>query len=209
MKFKYTQTIRYMIPELKEFIENKSGNSRAYAQQRTAGDAIERMCIEFFQSKGRNVELPESNRTAEDFILDGNLVDVKTVATNKAFHLAEIISYQRYRKRLINDTASGVKQNLYILSVSYCVDSLGAIKVDRIEFDTIFNLNVERLRIDNLGNGQIQLADKALPLFVDNNFDEFVVTLAQMYEDFCNKQIEKFTRLKNEAKLFNESLNVS
>jgi hypothetical protein len=209
MKYKYTQQVRRMTPELKQFIENRAGNSQSYSQQRTTADAIERLCIEFFQSKGSKVELPSSNRTAEDFILDGHLVDVKTVASNKSFHLAEIISYQRYRKRLVNTTGNGVKENLYILSISYRVNNLNAIIVDSIEFDTIFNLNLERLRIDNLGNGQIQLADKDLPLFVNNDFDEFVVALARMYEAFCDKQIEKFTRLKREATVFTESLNAS
>ena len=194
MKFKLTEEVVKYLPELKTYIESTKPNG-LYNNQRTVGDLFEKLSIEFFKSKGCDVKLPASNRTIEDFTLNGELVDVKSHAIDKKFSMPQIISFKRLEKHLISVKEKKIIRNLFELVIEYSIIN-GKIKVHNIMFDSFFNLDINHIEIYNLGNGLIELKRKngIVYKFTDNNIEEFISILEKKYISFCEKQILKFQK---------------
>ena len=198
MKFKLYSLVHKYLEKLKIYINSNICEDKIYKNQRTVADKMEDLCKIFFKESGFKVEEPRSNRSVEDFKLNNELIDVKTHCENKEFSMPQIISFWRYKKFLLDENEK-IKNNLFELVISYIFVE-NKLNVTSVKFDSFFNLNVEYIRIDNLGKGLIQLNKSKcgeLYIFSDNNLSNFNHILNIKCIKFYDSLIEKTKKLRS------------
>lgn len=198
MRFELADRVNSKLGDLKFYIESNIGSNSLYNNQRTVADKIEELCKEFFRLENFRVDEATSNRSVEDFKLEGELVDAKTHSNSKSFSMPQIISFWRYKNLLDED--GGIDTNLFELIVSYRYEN-DLFIVEDIKFDSFFNLDTSCIRIDNLGNGLIQLntSKGEVYIFQDNDIHKFNRILNDKYIEYCNKQIDKIKKNKEKV----------
>lgn len=169
--------------------------------QRSNGDSIEERIKNFLSYKGYSITNPKTVRSIDDFSIDGIYYDVKTRDLNKGFSMPNLISYNRLKKIIDDNT------RLIYIFVDYKIAKEKFI-IEEIIIDDYFNINPEILRWGNLGTGQLQISsDKTFPVIKVIGREEFIQHIYNSYINFSfdlvskvMNRIEKIPTLTEEKK---------
>lgn len=143
-----------------------------------------------------NIGLKPSKKSMSDLIClssDGYLhnIDVKTHMENTTFNMPNITSVEK-----LIDLYKSDKNYFSIILVKYMIID-GSCVVSNVIFSPIENISIDCLTIGALGKGQLQLKNSNSVCFSKIDRNEWIDNFKNMMSKFYDKQIIKFTKLKN------------
>ena len=168
-------------------------------EQRGYADMIEKLVAE--QAKTNNplqFRKARSKRSIEDFSyhLDNQSIwfDVKSFDVNSDFSMPNLVSIDRLRKVMSDDT-----QDLIYILVDYRLDHDNKkVTVDKIQFRPVYTIDPSVLAIQNLGKGVLQVKNmhNSLDRYTGSK-EEWMKQISSMAYNFYEKQIAKFKKLQS------------
>ena len=181
-----------MLPKLLESAEiarPSSGNQRAYA------DLIEeRACATAKMQFTNQFKKSRSVKSTEDFALVENgrtiYIDVKTRQLNAELNMPNMISVDKLNKLLDDPNIE-----LYYWMIDYSVQEDGTAQIKHTELRAVWDLPWAALAIQNLGLGQLQIADWSAMSQPGLDRDAWHAQLKLEMRAFYTRQAQKFLDL--------------
>ena len=196
-KLFYTEAFRSIEERIASFLNSEADflSARTAASTRAAGDAIQNLIAENFESIGGNQVLNYSSTFARRAMADlafsdadgfYYIVDVKTHRLDTKFNMPNLTSVERLARFYEDD-----KNYFVILIIAYNLEGV-RVTVSKVHFVPIEFLSWECLTIGALGWGQIQIANSnKIVITPSNNRKAWMIDLCDTLLEFYPSEIGK------------------
>ena len=196
-KLFYTEAFRVIEARIASFLNSQGEflSARSASSTRAAGDAIQDLVAENFQTIGDNQVLNYSSTFARRAMADlafydadgfYYIVDVKTHRLDTKFNMPNLTSVERLARFYEDD-----KNYFVILLIAYNLEGV-RVTVNKVHFVPIEFLSWECLTIGALGWGQIQIANSnKIVIIPRNSRKEWMIDLCDALLEFYPSEIGK------------------
>ena len=196
-KLFYTEAFRAIEERIASFLNSQGEflSARSASSTRAAGDAIQDLVAENFQTIGDNQVLNYSSTFARRAMADlafydadgfYYIVDVKTHRLDTKFNMPNLTSVERLARFYEDD-----KNYFVILLIAYNLEGV-RVTVNKVHFVPIEFLSWECLTIGALGWGQIQIANSnKIVIIPRNSRKEWMIDLCDTLLEFYPSEIGK------------------
>jgi len=196
-KLFYTEAFRVIEARIASFLNSQGEflSARSASSTRAAGDAIQDLVAENFQTIGDNQVLNYSSTFARRAMADlafydadgfYYIVDVKTHRLDTKFNMPNLTSVERLARFYEDD-----KNYFVILLIAYNLEGV-RVTVNKVHFVPIEFLSWECLTIGALGWGQIQIANSnKIVIIPRNSRKEWMIDLCDTLLEFYPSEIGK------------------
>src|SRR3990172_2421487 len=196
-KLFYTEAFRVIEARIASFLNSQGEflSARSASSTRAAGDAIQDLVAENFQTIGDNQVLNYSSTFARRAMADlafydadgfYYIVDVKTHRLDTKFNMPNLTSVERLARFYEDD-----KNYFVILLIAYNLEGV-RVTMNKVHFVPIEFLSWECLTIGALGWGQIQIANSnKIVIIPRNSRKEWMIDLCDTLLEFYPSEIGK------------------
>ena len=196
-KIFYTDLYKELENKIKDFLNGQTDflSSRTIDSPRAAGDAIESILVENFETIAGDLSKEYSSKFARRSMADlaftdkddfYYVVDVKTHRLDTTFNMPNLTSVERLARFYEDD-----KNYFVMLKVNYRVKDLKVI-TDKIIFVPLEFLSWDCLTLGALGWGQIQIANaNTVNVLPKNKRKDWMIEMCDNLLDFYPKEVLK------------------